>query len=325
MMRSKILNLLRNTAEEYISGEDIARKLQVSRTAVWKHIHELKQAGYAIESHSRKGYALIDTPDLLLPNEIKNKLSSKILGNEINYYDEVDSTNNKAKSLAAQGASDGAIVVSETQSGGRGRLARGWVTPYAKGIWLSVILKPDFLPQEAPKCTLMAAVAVVKAIEHVAKIKTGIKWPNDILYEGKKLVGILTEMNAEMDKINYVVIGMGINVNLDVADFTDELQSIATSLSLIKGEKISRVELLCEVLRQLEDVYQSVREQGFSDTLAQWRKYSITLGQHVNVIGQNKTFDGIAVDIDKDGALMVKTNGEIRTVLAGDVSIRPKI
>lgn len=324
-MRSTILELLRNTAGKYISGEEIAKKLQVSRTAVWKHIRELKQAGYAIESHSRKGYALLDAPDLLLPNEIKNNLKSKLLGQQIEYEEEVGSTNNEAKILAANGVKDGTIVVSEMQKNGRGRISRGWFSPYGKGIWCSVILKPNFLPQDAPKCTLMAAVAVTKAIYNITNVKVGIKWPNDILYNGKKLVGILTEMNAEMDRINYIVIGMGINVNLDEKDFPDELQEIATSLSTIKEEKISRVKLLCEILKQLEKLYQEAMEKGFTEILTEWKKYSITLGQHVNVIGLNHTFDGIAVDIDKDGALLVKTDKEIKTVLAGDVSIRPKL
>lgn len=325
MMRSKILDLLRSAPQGYISGEDIAGKLRVSRTAVWKHIRELKQAGYSIESHSRKGYALIEAPDLLLPNEIKHKLTSRVLGCEINYYDEVDSTNNQAKLLAAKGAAEGAIVISEAQSGGRGRLSRGWVAPYAKGVWLSVILRPDFLPQDAPKCTLMAAVAVVKAVEKATGIKAGIKWPNDILYEGKKFVGILTEMNAEMDKINYVVIGMGINVNFAPEDFTEDVRTTAVSLSMIKGEKVSRLALLCEVLQQLEDAYRTAREKGFAQILESWRQYSVTLGQEVNVIGHKETFAGVAVDIDETGALQVKANDKIRTVLAGDVSIRAKV
>lgn len=324
-MRSSILDLLRKAAGEFVSGEEIAKKMQVSRTAIWKHIRELRESGYAIESHSRSGYCLRDTPDLLFPSEIENCITTEILGKKIYYYKEVDSTNNQAKLLAAKGAPEGTIVVSEAQNGGRGRLARGWIAPAGKGIWFSVILRPAFLPQEAPKCTLMAAVAITRAIEHAVGTRCGIKWPNDILYEGKKLVGILTEMNAEMDGINYIVIGMGINVNLEKSDLSDEVKEIATSLCMIKGEPIARLPVLAEILKQLEFLYQQSLEQGFSGILEEWKTYSVTLGQEVNVIGIDKTFSGVAVDIDTEGALLVRTeDDEIKRVIAGDVSIRPK-
>jgi len=323
-MRSNILAVLRSAGGAYVSGEEIAKALNVSRTAVWKHIHELKQAGYAIESHSRSGYCLLETPDLLLPNEIKNGLQTRVLGREIKYYKDVQSTNNEAKELAAKGAAEGMIVVSEAQNSGRGRLLRGWYSPENQGIWFSVILRPAFLPQEAPKCTLMAAVAIVKAVKKISGLDVGIKWPNDILYEGKKLVGILTEMSAEMDGINYIVIGMGINVNIQQTEFPEEVAGIATSLSILKGEKLSRVTLLQAILAELEELYDQVQRQGFAQVLAEWKKYSVTLGQEVNVIGIKETFSGTAVDIDSDGALLVRTPDEIRRVLAGDVSIRPK-
>lgn len=324
-MRSSILELLKNAGGTFISGEDIARRLKVSRTAVWKHIRELRQAGYAIESQSRSGYCLTESPDLLFPSEVERAITTNLIGKEIHYYKEIDSTNNQAKLLADSGAKDGAIVLSESQNGGRGRLSRGWVAPFGKGIWLSVILRPGFLPQEAPKCTLMAAVAIARAIETATGIRCGIKWPNDILYEGKKLVGILTEMNAEMDAINYVVVGMGTNVNLEEADFPGELKKIATSLSLIKGEKIPRLPLLAEILKQLEFFYLQALECGFTGILEEWKSYSVTLERDVRVIGLDDEFTGVAVDIDSFGALLVKTDGGIKRVLAGDVSVRPNV
>jgi len=323
-MRSNILDILRQANGTYVSGEDIARTMNVSRTAVWKHIRELKQAGYAIDSHSRSGYCLMETPDLLLPNEIQNGRKTKIIGKDIQYYKEVISTNNQAKLAAQQDADEGTIIVSETQSSGRGRLARGWYSPVEKGIWFSVILRPHFLPQEAPKCTLMAAVAIAKAIATTTEIQVGIKWPNDILYNKQKLVGILTEMNAEMDCINYIIIGMGINVNIQKNEFPQELQQIATSLAIIKGEKISRVKLLNEILFQIETLYNIAQAEGFVKILEEWKKYSVTLGKNVDVIGINDTFTGVAMDIDADGALLVKTETGIKRVLAGDVSIRAK-
>ncbi len=322
-MRSKILNLLKQSGENFISGENLAESLQVSRTAVWKHIKALRDSGYNIESSPRNGYRLLESPDLLLPEEIHAVLSTKILGSHIKYFTSTDSTNNQAKKLAIQGALDGTVVISEEQGGGRGRLARSFFSPKYKGIWFSVILRPEFLPQEAPKCTLMAAVAIAKAIDDVTNIKVGIKWPNDILYNGKKLVGILTEMNAEMDCVNYIVIGMGINVNVSYEEMPDDIKNIATSLSQISGKTISRLDLLKSILFHLENLYLSVQQDGFSSVLQEWRKYSITLNKDIKVIGTNETFEGVAVDIDTDGALLVNTNGQIKRVLAGDVSIRP--
>ena len=324
-MRSQILNLLKQSGNDFLSGEDLAERLNVSRTAIWKHINALRDSGYDIESVPRSGYRLINSPDLLSAEEISTALSTKILGSTIKYFTSTDSTNNQAKKLAMQGATDGTIVISEEQLGGRGRLSRMFFSPKYKGIWFSVILRPKFLPQEAPKCTLLAAVAIAKAIDEATGIKVGIKWPNDILYNGKKLVGILTEMNAEMDCVNYIVIGMGINVNITSDEMPNDIKEIATSLKQIAKKDISRLKLLTSILNNLEELYLAVQERGFAPIFDEWRKYSITLNQHIKVIGVNdsETFEGVAVDIDNDGALLVKTNGQIKRVLAGDVSIRP--
>ena len=322
-MRSKILKMLQNAGSEYISGEEIASRLGVSRTAVWKHIRELREAGYDIRSHSRSGYMLQQAPDLLLPDEVRHGLKTEFIGQNIIYYEDIPSTNIEAKRLAADGAPEGTVVVSEAQSTGRGRMERAFFSPKGKGIWFSVILRPGFLPQEAPKCTLLAAVAVARAMERFG-LRAGIKWPNDVLHEGKKLVGILTEMNGEMDRINYVVIGTGINVNILPEDFPPELRECATSLAIMKGEKLPRVAFFQAVLESLEELYLLVQTQGFASLMEEWRRYTITLGQEVNVIGINETFAGKAVDIDDDGALLVQTARGIRRVLAGDVSIRPR-
>lgn len=324
-MRIKILDLLRRCPDEYLSGEEISRHLEVSRTAIWKHMQTLKQAGYEIEAHPRQGYRLKNLPDLLLPYVIRDTLNTKMIGQgEIYYFSEIDSTNNEGKKQANLGCAEGSIVLAEEQNGGRGRLSRGWFSPVGKGIWLSIILRPPFNPYDAPKCTLMAAVAVTKAIRSVAQVQCGIKWPNDILYQGKKLVGILTEMSAEIDAINHVVIGMGINVNIAQDDFPDELQSIATSLSIIRGKEISRLILLNGILGELETAYTQVIQKGFPQMLDEWRELSITLGQKVDVMGSGRAFSGTAIDIDQDGALLVQTEQCLERVLAGDVSIRPR-
>ncbi|MCR5757232.1 MAG: biotin--[acetyl-CoA-carboxylase] ligase [Selenomonas sp.] len=324
-MRNTILEILRAGRDQYISGEEIADKLGVSRTAVWKHIKEMRAQGYDIESHARSGYRLRETPDALLAGEIRHGLKTKIIGQEIICHEEIDSTNNEAKRLARQGAKEGTVVVAESQTGGKGRLERQFFSPQGKGIWFSVILRPRFLPQDAPKCTLMAAVAVARAMMEFG-LQPGIKWPNDLLYDNKKLVGILTEMSAEMDGINYIVIGTGINVNIEPSDFPEDIREVATSLSIMKGEALPRVSFFQSVLQALDDLYVRVQCEGFAPVLEEWRKYNITLGQEVKVIGvrDGEVYTGKAVDIDEDGALLVDTSKGRQRVLAGDVSIRPQ-
>ena len=325
-MQDEILRLLKEADGGFVSGEEIAARLGVSRTAVWKRIQELKNLGYEIESLSRNGYTLKASPDLLLPVEVKDGLKTEVIGQNIVYFEDIGSTNNEAKRIAAQeNAPDGTVVVSEAQGGGKGRLSRSWFSPKYKGLWFSVILRPDFLPQEAPKCTLLVAVAIAKAVRKIG-VAAGIKWPNDILYEGKKLNGTLTEMSAEMERINYVVVGTGINVNVMPEDFPADVKDIATSLAIIKGEKLPRKEIFREILTEMESLYLEVRKNGFGKVFEEWRKYSVTLGQEVNVIGigDHESFAGKAIDIDEDGALLVETEKGVRKVLAGDVSIRPR-
>ncbi|MBQ7516046.1 MAG: biotin--[Schwartzia sp.] len=322
-MDAKIIELLRGAGDGYISGEEIAQRLGVSRTAVWKRIQILRENGYDIVSHSRSGYSLREAPDLLLPQEIQPLIRTQRIGRHIVHFDMTTSSNEEAKKLAAQGAEDGTVVVAEEQGAGKGRLSRGWFSPRQKGIWFSVILRPAFLPQEAPKCTLLAAVAIVRAVRAFG-VEAGIKWPNDVLYEGRKFVGILTEMNAEMERIHYIVIGSGVNVNLRPSDFPPEVRDIATSLSIIKGEPLPRAKLFAAILDAMEELYFDAIENGFGAVFDEWRRYSVTLGQEVNVIGVNETFAGTAVDIDEDGALLIDTASGRRRVLAGDVSIRPR-
>lgn len=323
-MRKRILELLRKSGAEPLSGEEISRQLDVSRTAVWKHIQTLKNEGYDIESVPKKGYILKEAPNRLFPQEILPRLQTKWLGRNICYRDSVDSSNNLAKALANEGCENGLLVVAEEQGAGKGRLSRGWISPYAKGIWFSVVLKPPFLPQEASKCTLLAAVAVVKAINKIAGVKAAIKWPNDILLLGRKLVGILTEMNAEFGHINYVVIGTGINTNATPEDYPEEVRNLAVSVADTAAEPFTRVQLLCDILLNMEELYETAVSEGFGPVLAEWRKYSCTLGQEVKVIAPDMTYFGKAVDIDDEGLLIVrKEDGALEKVVAGDVSIRP--
>lgn len=322
-MKKNILDMLRGAGGNFTSGETIAEKFNVSRAAVWKHIRALRNSGYEIQSSERLGYKLNGTPDLLLPEIIQHELSAKIIGGEIVHRESVDSTNRLAKKLAESGAADGTVVVAEEQTGGRGRLERNFFSPKEKGIWFSLILRPKCLPKDAPKFTLLAAVAVARAMERFS-LRAEIKWPNDILYDGRKLVGILTELSAEVSRVKYIIVGVGINVNVAREEFPAELQKIAASLSEVNGGKnLSRVDFFRAVLEEFDALYAA---NDFSEIFQLWRKFNVTLGKNISVISAEtgESFNGVALDIDADGALIVDVGGERRTVYAGDVSIRAK-
>ena len=244
----------------------------------------------------------------------------------MHYFPSVNSTNYVAKALAYHGATDGTIVVAEEQDSGKGRLERNFYSPRGKGIWFSVVLRPKFLPHEAPKCTLMAAVAVAEAMNRF-NLKAQIKWPNDIMFDGRKIVGILTEMTCELSKVTYIVTGIGINVNISREEFPEELRSVAASLSEMNGENLSRVKFFRAVLEELDKLYRTVNSSDFAKVFALWRKYNITLGKNIRVIpadNSGEIFSGKAIDLDTEGALIVETARGLRTVYAGDVSIRNK-
>lgn len=323
-MRRYILDMLKKSEGKPVSGTEISKKIEISRTAVWKHINVLKNEGYKIESVPKKGYILHSVPDRLLPEELVSFLETKWLGHNINYNESVASTNLIAKDLGNENCPNGQICICEEQLNGRGRLRRGWFSPYAKGVWFSLVLKPSCMPNEASKFTLFAAVAVVKAVNTYKGVDAKIKWPNDILIDNKKLVGILTEMNAEFGHINYIVIGTGINVNISKDIVPEDIKDTSISLMDVSQEPISRAELLAKILKNMEDLYESIEKEGFSKILAEWRTLSCTLGEDVKVIAPDETYYGVAEDIDDDGLLLVKrTDGKGTTrVIAGDVSIR---
>ena len=323
-MRRYILEMLKKSEGQPVSGTELSKKLEISRTAIWKHMNVLKNEGYEIESVAKKGYILHSVPDRLLPEELVSFLETKWLGHNINYNESVTSTNSIAKELGNDNCPNGQICICEEQLNGRGRLRRGWFSPYAKGVWFSVLLKPSCMPNEASKFTLFAAVAVVKAINSYKGVDAKIKWPNDILIDNKKLVGILTEMNAEFGHINYIVIGTGINVNISKDSIPEDIKDTSVSLMDVAKEPISRAELLAKILKNMEDLYEIIEEKGFSEILAEWRKLSCTLGQDVKVIAPDETYYGVADDIDEGGLLLVKrADGKgIARVIAGDVSIR---
>lgn len=321
-MRQDILDFLIQHKDEFVSGQQISEQLGISRTAVWKHIRVLKQRGYVIESYTKKGYCLREAPELLSEQAIEERLSTKVVGRHIVYRERVDSTNNVAKKLADEGAPEGTIVVAEEQTGGRGRINHSFLSPFAKGVWFSLILRPNIPPMEVSKMTLLAAVAVARTIRHHGLTDCGIKWPNDILVKGRKMVGILTELNGSAEKVNYIIMGIGINTGITAEDLPKDLQPIVTSFAR-EGVRVSRLALLETLLKEIEGLYQTVCRDGFAPILAEWRALSCMLGQDVTVTSIDKTFSGKAVDIDENGNLLVATPEGVEVVMAGDIHVRP--
>lgn len=321
-MKKEIIKLLHAAGEDgFVSGEEISQKLGVSRTAVWKHIKALKELGYTIKSRPQKGYKLEGVPDLLLPEEIELNLDSSLFSNKIAHFKEVDSTNDEAKRLASLGYPEGTLVVAEKQIKGRGRRGRYWSSPFGKGIWCSFILRPDITPTEASKLTIVAAVSLTTVLQKQYGLDVKIKWPNDIMFNGRKLAGILTELSADIERVIYIVVGTGINVNTE--DFPPEIRELAISLKQITGKTYNRVRLLCGYLQQFEKDYQLFVQGNFQKIINKWKTHSETLGKRVLIKGINQSFEGVALDIDADGKLIVKKeDGEEVRINSGDVSLR---
>jgi len=320
MHKREILERLRNG--EPVSGEELGRAIGISRTAVWKHVNELKSQGYVIDSVPSKGYCFVSAPDALLPEEIRAGLKTRIIGRDIAYQKATPSTQEIAKALAAQGVAEGTIVVAETQSKGRGRVGRQWSSPQG-GVYFSIILRPDMNPSEALRLPLVAGVAVAKTIKRNTKLDPRLKWPNDIMIDGKKIGGILTEMNAEMDRLDWVIIGIGLNVNMSQQSFPADVEGTATSLMEAVGKSVPRVKLLQDILAEFETLYNELMKSGFETIRMKWKALSNTIGEKVVVTLPNGQIKGVAVDIDADGALMLeKDDGSLEKIIAGVVKLR---
>lgn len=292
---------------EAVSGQQLAEEFGISRTAIWKHIKELEEKGYAIESVKKKGYRIVSIPDTLEPLAIQTGLKTKHIGQNIEYVESCSSTQIIAHKLAQEGAPGGTVVLTETQTAGRGRMARKWDSAAGKGVWMSVILRPDVVPQKAPQFTLVTAVAVVRAIEEVTKLQPKIKWPNDILLNGKKCTGILTELQSDADGIQALIIGIGLNINQEKTDFDPEIQAIATSLKMESGDTVSRQKLVQSLLYYLEIYTQMYIEEGFGLLKVMWESYSTTIGHPIRARMTNQTLEGIAEGITEDGVLQLRT------------------
>lgn len=314
-MENKIIDFLRKK-DGYISGEELGHRLGISRQGLWKHIQELKESGYEIEAVPHLGYHLISSPDRLFAQEISRHLGTRFIGKKIYYFDEVSSTMDVAMQLALKGAVEGTVVLSELQTKGRGRFGRNWFSPRYKGIYFSLILKPAISPNQAAVLTLLSAVSICQAIRQITGVEAQIKWPNDILIQQKKVAGILTEIQAEMDEIHCVIVGVGINVNNE----KKSLISQATSLKEHIGGVVNRVELLQAIFNALEKNYLHFQEKGSRFIIQQWREYSVTLGRRVKIYSHREHVEGEAIDIDADGALLLRNDaGLTQKILSGDV------
>jgi BirA family biotin operon repressor/biotin-[acetyl-CoA-carboxylase] ligase len=322
--REKLLSELRANAGSFVSGPALTDKLRVSRAAVSKHVATLKQSGYRIDSTPGKGYMFMDTPDLLLPGEIRHGLDTTVFGRKtIDYHAQISSTSDRAKELAAEGAEEGTLVVSENQSCGRGRKGRTWFAADGCGINLSMILRPAMNPAEASRITLMTAVALAETLLHVTGLPVTIKWPNDILVRGKKLSGILTEMSMEMDRVDHVVVGVGVNVNTRPDQFPPEVRDNASSLFIEKGETVSRPLLVREFLRRFEECYALVTGSGFKTIMKRWKSLSDIIGRTVTVDIIGTRINGRVTDVDEDGILILQgKDGNIHRVISGDVLLQ---
>ena len=314
-----VLAFLAEAADDFVSGEAISDKLGLTRAAVWKHVESLRSHGYRIDAVPARGYRLAEVPDRLTPLELRPLLGTHDLGQVLHWYEEIGSTNDRAKELAEEGAEHGEVVVAEAQSGGRGRRGRQWVSPPGKNLYFSVVLRPDLPPARAPELTLVASLAVCDALRH-AGVDAGIKWPNDLLASGKKIAGILTELAAEADRVHWVVIGVGVNVNAGPEDLPEELRGEATSVRIERGEPAPRALFAAACLTGLEAWLDRHAEEGFAPIRDAWRARSVTLGREVSVAAHGREVVGTAEDIDEAGALLIRGPGGLERISAGDVT-----
>jgi BirA family biotin operon repressor/biotin-[acetyl-CoA-carboxylase] ligase len=319
---AKILSALRENPDG-VSGAELAEQLKISRAAIWSRIEELRQLEYDIEASPHFGYRLVSSPDTLHADDLLARLGkTRIIGRNIQVFEQTTSTNDVIEKLARDGVKEGVVVFAELQTKGRGRLGRKWISPAHKGLWFSILLRPDLRPQETTQLTVASATALRRAIQSETGLKPEIKWPNDILIRGKKVAGILTELSAELDKVRHVILGIGVDVNLNANEFPAELKKTATSLKIEAGEMIPRAELATKILRELDADYARICSGKFASVADEWETHCATIGRNVMVqIGERK-IRGRAESLDDDGALLLRTeHGHLERITGGDVTL----
>ncbi len=304
-----------------LSGAAEARRLGVTRSALWKQVEALRRMGYEIEAAPRVGYRLTSAPDRPYPWEVRAGLRTKRFGQRVRYLETTASTQDDCRALAEAGAPEGTLVVAERQEAARGRLCRAYFTPQG-GLWCSLLLRPERAPEEVILLSLVAAIAVHEAVEEVTGLRATVRWPNDLLLEGRKFAGILIELASEQDVLRYVILGIGLNVNLRRDDFPEELRPIATSIREALGREAPRVTLLQRLLERLEALYDRYLAEGPDPVIETWLALPNILGQRVTVYAPHETWSGVASGLDREGALLVRTDdGAVRRVVAGDVRL----
>lgn len=321
---TRILTALRQAGAGFMSGAELSQKLGVTRAAIWARIEELRKLGYDIAASPHQGYQLLSVPDVLHADDLLSLLQSvRVVGRDIRVFEETASTNDIVEKLARDGVKEGVVVFAESQSKGRGRLGRKWISPPRKGLWFSVLLRPNLRPQAATQLTVAAATALYRAIREVAGISPEIKWPNDILVDGRKIAGVLTELSAELDHINHLILGIGVDVNLAATEFPPDLRKIATSLKAETGKHIHRADLAAAILRELDHDYARICNGDFAKLADEWEQHCTTIGQRVSINIGDRITHGHAEALDDDGALLVRTqHGRLERIIGGDVTLQ---
>ena len=320
---AQILTALRGTKSGHVSGGELAQRLGITRAAIWAHVQELRALGYEIEASPHAGYRLRHAPDVLLADDLISRLGRmKVVGRDIRVFQETTSTNDIADKLARDGVKEGVVVFAESQTRGRGRLGRKWISPAKKGLWFSVLLRPDLHPQEATQTTIAGATALARAIRAQTGLIPQIKWPNDVLINGRKVAGSLTELSAELDHVKYIILGIGLDVNLTAADLPAEVRKIATSLRLECGRTVHRAELATQLLRELDHDYARIRAGDFESVADEWERQCSTIGHNVSISVGDRVVTGRAESLDSAGALLVRTeHGRLERIVGGDVAL----
>lgn len=320
---AQILAALRTAAPGAVSGAELADRLQISRAAIWARIQELRRLGYDIDASPHLGYRLVSAPDLLHADDLLSQLTHpRTVGRDIRVFKQTTSTNDIVEKLARDGVKEGVAVFAESQTKGRGRLGRPWVSPAGKGLWFSILLRPPIRPQDTTQLTVAAAASVSRAIRRITGLPAAIKWPNDIWIGTRKVAGILTEMNAELDMVRYAILGIGLSVNSTASDFPPEWRETTSSLRMEAGHSIPRATLAVALLEDLEQDYQSVRIGKFEAVAEEWQSRCLTLGRNVQIQMGSRLIKGTAESLDATGALLLRTqHGLLERITGGDVTM----
>ncbi len=320
---ARILKILRAADDGSVSGTELSQELGVSRAAVWARIQELRSLGYDVEASPHLGYRLLSCPDVLHTDDLMSRLGQiRVIGRDIQVFEETTSTNDVIERLARDGVKEGVVVFAESQTKGRGRLGRKWVSPPRKGLWFSVLLRPDRRPQEITQLTVASATALRRAIQSHTGLKPEIKWPNDVLVRGKKVAGILTELSGELDHVRYVILGIGVDVNLTPGEFPPDLRKLATSLKVELGKSVSRAELAVAVLRELDQDYARIASGQFAAVADEWEEHCTTIGHEVVIRTGERQIRGRAESLGEDGALLLRTDhGHLERIVGGDLTL----